>query len=258
MDRRKLRAQSPTVAKFEFARLRSRGGDGKSGGGRVRVAEPREIISGANKMNIRRSAWARRNEDMICNEIRGGDVGLRGVEEEWGMLMRAALDGDSTAYRRLLATLTPVLRTVTRRNCARIGLDGGEAEDIVQEVLLAIHLKRHTWDVDRPFGPWIMTIARNKLIDARRRRGNRLTLPIDDLADILTAEGSDDAADRGDLDRLLGRPWGASTRFSALLVGRRTFGSRDGGALEDERGRGPRGATPRHQGARGAVSRQWR
>ncbi|MGO9427802.1 sigma-70 family RNA polymerase sigma factor [Rhodoblastus sp.] len=141
---------------------------------------------------------------MAYDEIRGGDVGLRGVEEEWALLMRAAIGGDSTAYRRLLASLTPVLRTVTRRNCARIGLDGGEAEDIVQEVLLAIHLKRHTWDVDRPFGPWIMTIARNKLIDARRRRGNRLTLPIDDLADILTAEGSDDATDRGDLDRLLG------------------------------------------------------
>jgi RNA polymerase sigma factor (sigma-70 family) len=155
-------------------------------------------------MNIRRFARARRNEDMACNEVRGGYVGLRGIEEEWGLLMRAALDGDSTAYRRLLASLTPVLRTVTRRNCARIGLDGGEAEDIVQEVLLAIHLKRHTWDVDRPFGPWIMTIARNKLIDARRRRGNRLTLPIDDLADILSAEGSDDATDRGDLDRLLG------------------------------------------------------
>ncbi len=131
-------------------------------------------------------------------------MGLRGVEEEWALLMRAAIGGDSTAYRRLLASLTPVLRTVTRRNCARIGLDGGEAEDIVQEVLLAIHLKRHTWDVERPFGPWIMAIARNKLIDARRRRGNRLTLPIDDLADILTAEGSDDATDRGDLDRLLG------------------------------------------------------
>jgi RNA polymerase sigma-70 factor (ECF subfamily) len=162
------------------------------------------MISGAHKMNIRRSARAWRNEDMRCSEIRGGDVGLRGVEEGWELLMRAALDGDSAAYRRLLASLTPVLRTVTRRNCARIGLDGGEAEDVVQEVLLAIHLKRHTWDVDRPFGPWIMTIARNKLIDARRRRGNRLTLPIDDLADILTADGSDDATDRGDLDRLLG------------------------------------------------------
>jgi RNA polymerase sigma-70 factor (ECF subfamily) len=162
------------------------------------------MISGADEMNIRRFARARRNEDMACSEVKGGCVGLRGIEEEWGLLMRAALDGDSAAYRRLLASLTPLLRTVTRRNCARIGLDGGEAEDIVQEVLLAIHLKRHTWDVDRPFGPWIMTIARNKLIDARRRRGNRLTLPIDELADILAAEGSDDATDRGDLDRLLG------------------------------------------------------
>lgn len=162
------------------------------------------MIFGADEMNIRRSARARRNEDMACSEVRGGYVGLRGIEEEWGLLMRAALDGDSAAYRRLLASLTPHLRTVTRRNCARIGLDRGEAEDIVQEVLLAIHLKRHTWDVDRPFGPWIMTIARNKLIDARRRRGNRLTLPIDDLADIVTAEGSDDATDRGDLDCLLG------------------------------------------------------
>jgi RNA polymerase sigma factor (sigma-70 family) len=121
------------------------------------------------------------------------------------VLMRAAIDGDSLAYGRLLASLTPILRTVTRRNCVRIGMDGGEAEDIVQEVLLAIHLKRHTWDAGRPIGPWIMTITRNKLVDARRRRGNRQSLPIDNLADILTAEGSDDAMDRRDLDRLLER-----------------------------------------------------
>ncbi len=132
-------------------------------------------------------------------------MGLREAEEEWALLMRAAINGDSSAYRRLLASLTPALRTVARRNCARIGLDGGEAEDVVQEVLLAIHLKRHTWDSDRPIGPWITTIARNKLIDARRRRGNMSTLPIDDLADILTAEGSDDPMDRRDLDRLVGK-----------------------------------------------------
>ena len=130
-------------------------------------------------------------------------MGLQEAEEEWTLLMRAAINGNSAAYRRLLVSLTPALRTVTRRNCARIGLDGGDAEDVVQEVLLAIHLKRHTWDPDRPIGPWIMTITRNKLIDARRRRGNRHVQHVDDLADILTAEGSDDAMDRHDLDRLL-------------------------------------------------------
>ena len=41
-----------------------------------------------------------------------------------------------------------------------------------------------------------MTIARNKLIDARRRRGNVQALPIDNLEDILTAQGSDDAMNR--------------------------------------------------------------
>ena len=132
-------------------------------------------------------------------------MGLQRSEEEWARLMRSAIDGNSTAYRHLLASLTPVLRTVARRNCARVGLDGGEAEDVVQEVLLAIHLKRQTWDMDRPIVPWIMTIARNKLIDARRRRGNRTALRIDDLADILTAEGNDNSMDRRDLDRLLDR-----------------------------------------------------
>jgi len=31
---------------------------------------------------------------------------------------------------------------------------------------LAVHLKRHTWDVNAPFAPWLFAIARNKLIDA--------------------------------------------------------------------------------------------
>jgi len=139
------------------------------------------------------------------SEVRSCNVALSGAEEEWALLMRAAINGDSSAYRRLLASLTPALRAAARRNCARIGLDDGEAEDVVQEALLAIHLKRHTWDPDRPIGPWITTIARNKLIDARRRRGNRPMLPIDDLADILTAEGGDDSMDRRDLDRLVGK-----------------------------------------------------
>jgi len=116
--------------------------------------------------------------------------------------MRAALQGDSASYRALLASLTPVLRGLMRRNCARIGLDAGEAEDVVQEVLLAIHLKRNTWDPSRPIAPWIMTIARNKMIDARRRRGVSKSVPIEDFADVL---GGDDgeSIDRLDLDRMI-------------------------------------------------------
>ncbi|WP_026600164.1 MULTISPECIES: sigma-70 family RNA polymerase sigma factor [unclassified Methylosinus] len=131
-------------------------------------------------------------------------MGARDAEEEWAVLMRAAIAGDSGAYQRLLLSLTPTLRGVARRDCARLGLDVGEAEDIVQETLLAIHLKRDTWDMDRPISPWIMTIARNKLIDARRRRGAKSPLPIDDAFDLAAPEAADDGVDRQDVDRLLG------------------------------------------------------
>jgi RNA polymerase sigma factor (sigma-70 family) len=127
-------------------------------------------------------------------------------EQEWAELMRAAIGGDAGAYRRLLLSLAPALRGVARRDCARMGLDAGEAEDVVQETLLAIHLKRDTWDMDRPIGPWIMTIARNKLIDARRRRGKREPLPIEEVAEALAAaDDSGDGLDRHDLDRLIAK-----------------------------------------------------
>jgi RNA polymerase sigma-70 factor (ECF subfamily) len=125
------------------------------------------------------------------------------IEKEWAVLMRSALNGDTGAYRQLFETLTPYLRALTRRNGARVGVHQDEIEDIVQEVLLALHLKRHTWDVERPIGPWITAIARNKLIDARRRRGNRVSLPIDELSEFLPEETNGDPTDRGDVDRLL-------------------------------------------------------
>jgi RNA polymerase sigma factor (sigma-70 family) len=131
-------------------------------------------------------------------------LAARNAEEEWAVLMRAAIAGDSGSYKRLLVSLTPALRGVARRDCARLGLDVGEAEDVVQETLLAVHLKRDTWDMDRPIGPWIMTIARNKLIDARRRRGAKTPLPIDDAFDLAAPEAADDGLDRQDVDRLLG------------------------------------------------------
>lgn len=128
-----------------------------------------------------------------------------GAEQEWASLMRAAIGGDTAAYRRLLSSLTPALRSVARRHCLRVGLDGGDAEDVVQEVLLALHLKRHTWDPDRPISPWIMTITRNKLIDVRRRRGKGNSLPIEGVADILGSDKSEEHMRRFDVDRMLER-----------------------------------------------------
>src|SRR5262249_16260545 len=98
-------------------------------------------------------------------------------DSEWAGLMRAAMNGDAAAYNRVLTSLAPAIRAAARRGLGRAGLVAEDAEDIVQETLLAIHLKRHTWDPTLPLGPWVRAIARNKLIDVIRRRGHRAHVP---------------------------------------------------------------------------------
>ncbi len=112
---------------------------------------------------------------------------MRGQNDEWTGLMRSAIAGDNAAYHRLLSAITPVLRAAARRGLARAGQPADQAEDIVQETLLAVHLKRHTWDADAPLAPWLFAIARNKLIDALRRRGRRVFVNVDDFAEIIAA-----------------------------------------------------------------------
>jgi len=125
-------------------------------------------------------------------------------EAEWAALMRAALGGDRAAYRDLLVALTPVLRAAARQGCLRFGLGVVEAEDVVQETLLALHLKRQTWDTTQPLGPWIRAIARNKLVDAMRRRGRRGNeVDIDAFSEVLAAPVADDSGIRRDVARHL-------------------------------------------------------
>jgi len=117
---------------------------------------------------------------------------LRDRGDEWTGLMRSALAGDDAAYQRLLGAVAPVLRANARRALVRAGQPADQAEDIVQDILLAVHLKRHTWDVKAPFAPWLFAIARNKLIDALRRRGRRVFVNIDDFSETLAGEPAEE------------------------------------------------------------------
>jgi RNA polymerase sigma-70 factor (ECF subfamily) len=119
---------------------------------------------------------------------------VREREDEWTGLMRSAISGDSAAYRRLLKAITPVLRAAARRGLTRAGQPVDQSEDIVQDILLAVHLKRHTWDPNAPFAPWLFAIARNKLIDALRRRGKRIFVNIDDFAESIADQPAAETA----------------------------------------------------------------
>lgn len=124
-------------------------------------------------------------------------------EQDWAAWMQAAMAGDASAYRQFLMSVTPHVRAVVRSRCRSLGAPDGEAEDIVQEVLLTIHLKRGTWDQSRPIGPWVAAIARNKLIDALRRRGRKMSVPIEEVMDSLQAEDQTGGLDARDVDSML-------------------------------------------------------
>lgn len=93
-------------------------------------------------------------------------------ERELAALMRGAQAGEADAYRSLLTSIQPRIRSMVR---AKIH-DDAAAEDVVQNALLSIHRGRRTYRPERPFGPWMRAIVRNSIIDHfrdRKRRGDR-------------------------------------------------------------------------------------
>ncbi|RWM19458.1 sigma-70 family RNA polymerase sigma factor [Mesorhizobium sp.] len=92
-------------------------------------------------------------------------------DSELADLMRASQDGDGHAYAALLEAIAPIVRkTVLRQTAA---FQRHEAEDIVQDVLVALHVARATYDPARPFLPWLAGIARIRISDTTRRNARR-------------------------------------------------------------------------------------
>lgn len=82
--------------------------------------------------------------------------------------MRAAQAGDSAAYLALLREVTPRIRRVVSRRRAPSAI--ADVEDLVQDILLSVHVARASYDPNRPFLPWLIAIVRNRLADGARRQ----------------------------------------------------------------------------------------
>ncbi|HWF01232.1 MAG TPA: sigma-70 family RNA polymerase sigma factor [Caulobacteraceae bacterium] len=120
------------------------------------------------------------------------------TEPDLTELMSSALDGDAAAYRRLLVALQPRL---TRFFGRRLGEARAEAEDLVQDTLMAVHAKRATFDRSQPVTAWVYAIARYKLIDHYRRSGRRRFTDIDDEPGLFADDQSAPAEARIDVAR---------------------------------------------------------
>ena len=124
----------------------------------------------------------------------GTDARLRG-------LMRSAQAGDRVAYAQLLREAIPLIRRIVASRCGK----GLELDDVVQDVLTALHAVRHTYDANRPFTPWLAAIARHRLIDAYRKKArvaqNETAVP--ELPETFSqAQANEDMSAKGDPELL--------------------------------------------------------
>jgi RNA polymerase sigma factor (sigma-70 family) len=137
------------------------------------------------------------------------------LEPRLARLMAAAQSGDAPAYQALLRDCVPVITITARRQ----GVVADRLDDVVQEVLIAVHRARATYDPARPFLPWLRAIAQRRAIDSLRRNGRQA---LREVHDPIAYEGH--AEERADADEALDlqdRARVVRTSIEALPAGQR-------------------------------------
>jgi RNA polymerase sigma-70 factor, ECF subfamily len=99
-------------------------------------------------------------------------------EAQLKALLLQGLAGDEAAHRAFLTEAAGLLRAYFRN---RLRGRVEDAEDLVQETLVALHTRRDTYDPNYPLTAWMYAIARYRLIDFLRRAKHRVTAPIDGI-----------------------------------------------------------------------------
>jgi RNA polymerase sigma-70 factor (ECF subfamily) len=90
--------------------------------------------------------------------------------------VQAALRGDQQAFADLVARYQSAVYNMAYRMLG----DATEAEDAAQEVFVRAWNQLHTFQLDRRFSTWLLSIASHYAIDVLRRR--RPAAPLDDVA----------------------------------------------------------------------------
>jgi RNA polymerase sigma factor (sigma-70 family) len=131
-----------------------------------------------------------------------GIARMQSAEDRLRSLFVQGLAGDAGAYQAFLKDMSAHLRAFFKRRLASLPDD---IEDLVQETLLALHNQRHTYQSTQPLTAWVHAIARYKLVDLFRARGNREALhePLDDELALFAACETEACDARRDLGGLL-------------------------------------------------------
>lgn len=107
-----------------------------------------------------------------------------------------------------------------RRYARALARDAARADDLVQSCLARALAKSHLWQPGTDLRAWLFTILHNQHVnDVRRAVREGVTIPVDDVAPVLTVRSTQGASLRlRDLDRALGH-LPEEQRQVLLLVG---------------------------------------
>src|SRR6516225_6314158 len=131
-------------------------------------------------------------------------MNARSTELDLQRLMLAGLDGDAAAHKALLTRLSAHLRAYFKTRFERIGTVPADAEDLVQETLIALHTRRHTYDRSQPLTPWVYAIARYRLVDyLRRSKASVMDVPIEAAEEVLAEDDTSSVESGLDLAKLM-------------------------------------------------------
>jgi len=88
-------------------------------------------------------------------------------------LVEMVLAGDGGAFEHLFNRYGGSLRQMY---LTRTGGNGGDTDDLIQEIFVKAYLNLGSYDPRYAFGQWIYTIARNTFIDYVRKRRDNLSI----------------------------------------------------------------------------------
>lgn len=85
-------------------------------------------------------------------------------------------NGDTKAFSKLMDRYKGRIMALVAAYC---GWDMAEAEEITQQTLIKVYEHREKYNPDRPFRPWLFTLARNQAIDSMRSKKRNVSLSSD-------------------------------------------------------------------------------
>lgn len=119
-------------------------------------------------------------------------------------LLIKANQGNKEAYKKLLEFLWAHSKGQIKSTLRAYKSFPTEAmDDIAQEILMTFHNTHQTFDVSRPFIPWINSIIRHKAIDFIRRKDFRVMMEGADLDIIKETWAIEEEEDRIGSEELL-------------------------------------------------------